>query len=44
MEKIETDVITVDEIKKLLSEGKILNAASIVAFHMALNFHEQYIA
>jgi len=43
MEKIETDIITVDEMKLLLYEGKILNAASIVAFHKALDFHEQYI-
>ncbi|MFL6419274.1 MAG: NUDIX hydrolase [Nitrososphaeraceae archaeon] len=42
MEKIETDIITVYEIKQLLSEGKILNAASIVAFHKALDFHERY--
>jgi ADP-ribose pyrophosphatase len=43
MEKIETDIITVDEIKLLLYEGKILNAASIVALHKALDFHERYI-
>lgn len=43
MEKIEIDVMTIDEIKRLLSQGKILNAASIVAFHKALDFHEQYI-
>ena len=43
MEKIETDIIKVDEIKRLLYEGKILNAASIVAFHKALDFHERYI-
>jgi ADP-ribose pyrophosphatase len=43
MEKIETDIVTVDRIKQLLSEGKILNAASIVAFHKALDFHERYI-
>ena len=43
MEKIEIDVMTIDDIKRLLSQGKILNAASIVAFHKALEFHEQYI-
>lgn len=43
MEKIETDIIKVDEIKRLLYEGRILNAASIVAFHKALDFHERYI-
>jgi ADP-ribose pyrophosphatase len=42
MEKIETDIITIDEIKQLLFEGKILNAASIVAFYKALDFHERY--
>src|ERR671919_2536431 len=29
MEKIEVDIISIDEIKRLLYEGKILNAASI---------------
>jgi ADP-ribose pyrophosphatase len=43
MEKIETDIVTIDGIKQLLYEGKILNAASIVAFHKALDFHERYI-
>ena len=43
MEKIETDIVTIDGIKQLLSEGKILNAGSIVAFHKALDFHERYI-
>jgi ADP-ribose pyrophosphatase YjhB (NUDIX family) len=43
MEKIETDIVTIDRIKQLLSGGKILNAASIVAFHKALDFHERYI-
>ena len=43
MEKIETDIVTIDRIKQLLYEGKILNAASIVAFHKALDFHERYI-
>ena len=42
MEKIETDIVTIDGIKQLLSEGKILNAASIVAFYKALDFHERY--
>jgi len=43
MEKIEVDIMTVGEIKRLLYEGKILNAASIVAFYKALDFHERYI-
>ena len=42
MEKIEAGLMTIDEIKHLLSEGKILNAASIIAFHKALDFHERY--
>ena len=43
MENIKVDIITIDEIKRLLYEGKILNAASIVAFYKALDFHERYI-
>jgi hypothetical protein len=41
MEWIEVDIISIPEIKQL-REGKILNAASIVAFHKVLAFHEQY--
>jgi hypothetical protein len=44
MEKIQTDIVTIDEIKRWLYEGKILSAASIVAFHKALDFHQRYIA
>ncbi|HJT47089.1 MAG TPA: NUDIX hydrolase [Nitrososphaeraceae archaeon] len=43
MEQIEVDIISISEIKQLLREGKILNAASIVAFHKALEFHELHI-
>jgi ADP-ribose diphosphatase len=43
MEKIELDIVTIEQIKELLYQGKILNAASIVAFHKAIAFHEQYI-
>ena len=39
MELIEPAIMTVKEILKLLSEGKILNASSIVAFYKAINFH-----
>jgi ADP-ribose pyrophosphatase len=39
MELIEPAIMTVKEILKLLSEGKILNASSIVAFYWAINFH-----
>ena len=42
MEKIEIDILTIDQIEKLLSEGKILNAASIVAFYKALSFHKRF--
>src|ERR687894_98372 len=42
MEKIVIDTITINEIKRLLSQGKILNAASIVAFYKALDFHERH--
>ena len=40
MEKIDIEIITIKEIKQLLFEGKILNAASIVALYRALHFHE----
>ena len=43
MEKIDIEIITIKEIKHLLFEGKILNAASIVALYRALHFHEQQI-
>jgi hypothetical protein len=43
MEKIETNIITIDQIEQLLLEGQILNAASIVAFYKALDFHKRYI-
>lgn len=41
MEKIEVDFVSIKEIKKLLSEGQIMNAASIVAFCKALDYHER---
>jgi ADP-ribose diphosphatase len=40
MEIIETTILTIDEIKKLLFEGKIMNASSIVAFYKSLDFHQ----
>lgn len=43
MEKIDIEIITIKEIKRLLFEGKVLNAASIVALYRALHFHEQHI-
>ena len=42
MEIIETAILTIDEIKKLLFDGKILNASSIVAFYKSLDFHLNY--
>ena len=39
MEIIETVIVPIDEIKKLLYDGKILNASSIVAFYKSLDFH-----
>ena len=41
MEKIDIQIITIKEIKHLLFEGKVLNAASIIALYRALHFHEQ---
>ncbi len=40
MEKIELAILTINEIKQLLFESKILNAASIVAFYKAIDYHE----
>jgi ADP-ribose pyrophosphatase len=42
MEIIEPTIVTIDEIKKLLFDGKILNASSIVAFYKSLDFHLNY--
>jgi ADP-ribose pyrophosphatase len=42
MEMIETAILPIDEIKKLLFGGKILNASSIVAFYKSLDFHLNY--
>jgi ADP-ribose diphosphatase len=42
MEKIDIEIITIKEIKQLLFEGKILNAASVVALYRALHFHEHH--
>jgi ADP-ribose pyrophosphatase len=41
MEKIDIQIITIKEIKNLLFEGKVLNAASIIALYRALHFHER---
>ena len=42
MEIIEAGILTIDEIKKLLFEGNILNASSIVAFYKSLDFHQNH--
>jgi ADP-ribose pyrophosphatase len=42
MEIIETTILTIDEIRKLLFSGKILNSSSIVAFYKSLDFHLNY--
>jgi ADP-ribose pyrophosphatase len=42
MEIIEPTIMRVDEMKKLLFDGKILNASSIVAFYKSLDFHLNY--
>jgi ADP-ribose pyrophosphatase len=39
MEKIDVKIINIIEIKQLLFEGKVLNAASIVALYRALDYH-----
>jgi hypothetical protein len=44
MEKIELAILTINEIKQLLFESKILNAASIVAFYKAIDYHERSFA
>ena len=41
MEKIDVKIMNIMEIKQLLFEGKVLNAASIVALYRALDFHNQ---
>jgi 8-oxo-dGTP pyrophosphatase MutT (NUDIX family) len=42
MEIIEPTILTIDEIKHLLFDGKILNASSIVAFYKSLDYHLNY--
>ena len=41
MEKIDVEIIEIKEIEKLLLQGKISNAASIVAFYRALDYHKK---
>jgi hypothetical protein len=42
MEIIEPTILTIDEIKQLLFDGKILNASSIVAFYKSFDYHLNY--
>lgn len=44
MESIKIESLTVDHIKEMLLNGKILNAASIVALYRSLDFHEKIIS
>src|SRR5712691_2758884 len=41
MEKIELAILTINEFKQLLFETKVLNAASIVAFYKAIDYHQR---
>jgi len=42
MEYIKTDTLTINQLKEMLFNGKILNASSIVAFYKSLDFHLNY--
>ena len=44
MESIKIESLTIDHIKEMLLNGKILNAASIVALYRSLDFHEKMIS
>ena len=41
MEKIDVEIIKIKEIEKLLLQGKISNAASIVSFIELLDYHKK---
>lgn len=41
MENIKTESLTTVQVKKMLTNGKILNAASIVALYRSLDFNEK---
>lgn len=43
MEHIKIDILTINQLKEMLLNGKILNAASIVALYRSFDFHEKYI-
>jgi ADP-ribose pyrophosphatase len=44
MEKIELVILTINEINQLLFDGKIANAASIVALYKAIDYHRRSFA
>jgi hypothetical protein len=44
MEKIELIILTINEVKRLLFGGKIINAASIVALYKAIDYHQRSLA
>jgi len=43
MEYIKIDTLTIKQLKEMLLNGKILNAASIVALYRSLDFHEKHL-
>ena len=43
MESIKIESLTIDHVKEMLLNGKILNAASIVALYRSLDFHEKIV-
>jgi ADP-ribose pyrophosphatase len=43
MEYIKIDKLTINQLKEMLLNGKILNAASIVALYRSLDFHEKHL-
>jgi ADP-ribose pyrophosphatase len=43
MEYIKIDTLTINQLKEMLLNGKILNAASIVALYRSLDFHEKHL-
>ena len=44
METIELTILTINEVRRLLFDGKIINAASIVALYKAIDFHQKSFA
>jgi len=44
METIELTILTINEIRRLLFDGKIINAASIVALYKAIEYHQKSLA